>query len=264
MTIKKTSNRSTVVAIEKDLAFIRVQHADHQKKLEGAQEQRLAAEKKQSDVTLEADTYNSEKAKKQIEELDGVVSASLTIERRARRNVEACRKRITDLEKSLTQAKVRQVKAEVRKFLEQLVREAPGLQKLFNNFSERLVGMLKSCGPIDGKIRDLGSDYYLKGDLEKALFGWVIAQNYHLNPNKFERPHRHADKDDSGIRPFLWDGELREVLEKQFEIVLNNPKLTAIEQPFISADGLEEVRVVPTKEKLMGEAEQMRRESVPA
>ena len=256
MTIKKTSSRSTVAAIEKDLAFIRGQYSDHQKKLEGAQEQRLDAEKKQSDVTLEADTYNSEKAKKQIEELDGVVSASLTTERRARRNVEACRKRIADLEESFTQAKVRQVKAEVKKFGEQLAEEAPGLEKLLKNFTDRIEGVVKSCVPVDGKIRDLGSDYFLRLQLEKALAGWLASQMYHLFPDKFERPHRHADKDDSGIRPFLWDGELKEVLEKHFEIVLNNPKLTEIEQPFIPSDGLDEVRVIPMKE-------QLRREKVP-
>ena len=260
MTIKKTSSRSTVSAIEKDLTFIRGQYSDHQKKLEGAQEQRLAAEKKQSDVTLEADTYNSEKAKKQIEELDGVVSASLTTERRARRNVEACRKRITDLEESLTQAKVRQVKAEVKKFGEHLSGEAPGLEKLLKNFTDRIEGVVKSCVPVDGKIRDLGSDYFLRLQLEKALAGWLAAQMYHLFPDKFERPHRHADKDDSGIRPFLWDGELKEVLEKQFEIVLSNPKLTEIEQPFIVTDDLPQV--VPVSEKLRGEAEKLRRETV--
>jgi len=247
MTIKKTSKRSTVSAIEKDLDFIRDQYTDHQEKLERARAKRLDAEKKQSEVTLDADTYNSEKAKKMIEELDGVVSECLTTERRAERNVEACLKRIEKLEESLTQAKQREVKKQVREFLEHIVKEAPGLQRLFENFKERLVGMLKSCGPIDGKIRDLGSTYYLGGDLEKALFGWMIAQNYHLNPNKFERPHRSSNRVDSGTRKFLWEGELRDVLEEQFEIVLRNPKLTETLQPLMEAD-FSNLRVIPREE----------------
>ena len=107
--------------------------------------------------------------------------------------------------------------------------------------------MLKSCGPIDGKIRDLGSSYYLGGDLEKALFGWLITQNYHLNPRKFERPHRSSNRDDSGTRKFLWDGELKAVLEEQFELVLSNPKLTETIQPLMETD-FSSLRIIPQKE----------------
>ena len=259
MTIKKTSSKSTVAAIEKDLDFIRGQHIEHQEKLEGARAQRLDAEKKQSEVTLDADSYNSQKAQKRIEELDGVVSDCLTTERRAERNVEACLKRIEKLEESLDLARQRDVKAQVKKFGEQLDGECPGLQKLLKNFTDRVETMLKSCSTVDRTISDLGSNYYLKGEVEKAMFGWLAVHMYLLAPQKFERPHRVMDE-----HRFIYEGDLKDVLGNQFKSILLNRKLTKLDEPFIAHDGLSEVRVVPVSERLKGEAVQMRGERIPA
>ena len=259
MTIKKTSSRSAVSAITKDLDFIRGKYVEHQKELEDARIRRVDAEKKQTEIIVDAKSYGQANASKQVEECKQIVAASYADEREAEISLEGARKRITELEESLVRAKQRDVKTKVKKFGEQLAEESPGLEKLLKNFTDRIERVVKSCVPVDGKIRELGSDYFLRIQIEKALSGWLAAQMYHLFPKKFERPHRQL-----GTREFAWDGDLEDVLERHFERILKDSQLTDIEQPVIDAHGLEEVRVVPMKEKLMGEAEQMRRESVPA
>jgi len=257
MTIKKTSNRSSVKSIEADLDFIRGKYVEHQKELEDARIRRVDAEKKQTEIIVDAKSYGQASASKQVEECKQIVAASYADEREAEISLEGARKRITELEESLVQAKVRQVKAEVKKFGEHLSGEAPGIAKLLKNFTDRIEVVVKSCVPVDGKIRDLGSDYFLRIQIEKALSGWLVAQMYHLFPKKFERPHR-----SSSTREFLWDGELKDVLEKQFELVLRDSKLTDIDEPIIDSSGLYEVRVVPVSEKLREQAEEMREKVV--
>jgi len=259
MTIKKTSNRSTVAAIKKDIEYVQGQCFKHKKALKDAQEKRLAAVKKQADASLDADTYHSETAKKKIDELELVVRDCEGAEKRAQRNVESSRNRITDLEASLSQAKMRDIKAEVKKFGDQLDGECPGLQKLLKNFTDRVETMLKSCSTVDRTISELGSNYHLKGEVEKAIFGWLAVHMYFLAPQKFERPHRVMDE-----HRFIYEGDLKDVLGNQFKSILLNRKLTKLDEPFIAHDGLSEVEVVPVSEKLKGEAESMRREKVPA
>ncbi len=247
---KKTTEKSSVEAIMKDLQFVRGQYSEHKQNLEDARKQRLDAEGKLGDATLNETVY--QKAGTEVKKLNQIVAESIATERCKEIALESCRTRIRELEENLNKAKERELKIHVKKFGQKLTEEAPGLEQLLQNFTDRLNEILDSSLEVNKELTELGSNYSVRGPLNKVVSRWLANRMWKIFPNTFEVPPHVPGK---GRR--VGDLALRKSLETLFESIVNDSKLT-IESPFIASDGLDEIRVVPVSEKLREQAVEMR------